>query len=98
VAEPEEGLIRALNRQDPKHLSEILTPVEGLRSALWDQGRSTSAEEDMKKFVPPHFWEFKDVFTCTTFNSLPEHSSFDNQINLEETFIPQRGKIYHLSP
>jgi hypothetical protein len=38
VAEPEEGLIRALNRQDPRRLSEILTPAEGLRSALRDQG------------------------------------------------------------
>jgi hypothetical protein len=44
------------------------------------------------------FWEFKDIFTCTTFNSLPEHSSFNHQMNLEEMFIPQRGKIYHLSP
>jgi hypothetical protein len=98
VVEPEEGLIRALNRQDPRRLSEILTPAEGLRSALQDQGQSTSAEEDMKKFVPPHFWEFKDILTCTTFNSLLEYSSFDHQINLEETFVPQREKIYHLSP
>jgi hypothetical protein len=52
----------------------------------------------MKKFVPPHFWEFRDIFTCMTFNSLPEHSSFDHQIDLEEMFIPQREKIYHLSP
>jgi hypothetical protein len=52
----------------------------------------------MKKFIPPHFWEFKDVFTCTMFNSLPAYYSFDHQINLDEMFIPQRGKIYALSP
>jgi hypothetical protein len=54
--------------------------------------------EDMEKFVPLHFWDFEDVFTCTTFNSLPAHSSFNHQINLEESFIPQRGKVYVLSP
>jgi hypothetical protein len=52
----------------------------------------------MKKFVPPHFWEFKDVSTCTTFNSFPAHSSFNHQINLGEMFVPQRRKIYALSP
>jgi hypothetical protein len=52
----------------------------------------------MEKFVPLHFWDFEDVFTHSTFNSLPAHSSFDHQINLEETFVPQRGKIYALSP
>jgi hypothetical protein len=54
--------------------------------------------EDMEKFVPPHFWDFEDVFTCTTFNSLLAHSSFNHQINLEESFVPQRGKVYALSP
>jgi hypothetical protein len=54
-------------------------------------------EEDMRKFVPPYFWEYKDVFTHDTFNSLPAHSTFDHQINLNESFIPQRGKIYALS-
>jgi hypothetical protein len=98
VVKLEERLIRTLQRQDPWCLSEILMPSEGLRSALQDQGQSTSAEEDMKKFVLPHFWEFKDIFTCTMFNSLLAHSSFDHKINLDETFIPQRGKIYALSP
>jgi hypothetical protein len=51
-----------------------------------------------EKFVPPHFWDFEDVFTCTMFNSLPAHYSLDHQINLEELFIPQRGKVYVLSP
>jgi hypothetical protein len=52
----------------------------------------------MEKFVPLHFWDFEDVFTRTTFNSLLAHSSFDHQINLEESFIPQKGKVYMLSP
>jgi hypothetical protein len=88
VAESEEGSIRTLRGP---------VSLEGPGSALQDQGRSTSAREDMEKLVPPHFWDFEDVFTCTTFNSLLAHSSFDHQINLEESFIPQRGKVYMLS-
>jgi hypothetical protein len=68
------------------------------RSANQDQGRSSSVEEDMRKFVPQCFWDYKDVFTCKVFNSLPAHSSFDHQINLEESFVPQRGKVYAISP
>jgi hypothetical protein len=71
--------------------------AEILRSANWDQGRSSSVEEDMRKFVPQCFWDYKDVFTRKVFNSLPAHSSFDHQINLEESFVPQRGKIYAIS-
>jgi hypothetical protein len=54
-------------------------------------------EEDMRKFVPPQYWEYKDVFKCETFNSLPAHSTFNHQINVDESFVPQRGKIYVLS-
>jgi hypothetical protein len=52
----------------------------------------------MHKFVPQCFWDYKDVFICKIFNSLPAHSSFDHQINLEESFVPQRGKVYAISP
>jgi hypothetical protein len=89
VVESEEGSIRTLRGP---------ISLEGPGSALWDQGQSTSVREDMEKFVPLHFWDFEDVFTHTTFNSLLAHSSFDHQINLEESFIPQRGKVYALSP
>jgi hypothetical protein len=34
VVESEEEQIRALQGQDPRHLSQILTPSEGLRSAI----------------------------------------------------------------
>jgi hypothetical protein len=55
-------------------------------------------EEDMKAFVPEEYWLYTDVFSKTTFNELPEHSEFDRTINLKDSFKPQQGKIYHLSP
>jgi hypothetical protein len=51
----------------------------------------------MCKFVPQCFWDYKDVFTRKVFNSMLAHSSFNHQINLEESFVPQRGKVYAIS-
>jgi hypothetical protein len=63
-----------------------------------DHSRSTTAEEDMKAFIPEAYWDYKDVFMKTTFDTLPEHSEFDHAINLKDDFTPQRGKLYKLSP
>ncbi len=63
-----------------------------------DHARTTTPEEDMEQFVPSKYWEYSDIFTRTTFDSLPDHSEFDHTINLDDSFKPQRGKIYPLSP
>ena len=80
-------------------------PEESLESYIrtvlkeMDHGRNTSVIDDMKKFVPSKYWEkYEKVFTKDTFNTLPPHSEFDHTIELEESFVPQRGKIYRLSP
>jgi hypothetical protein len=52
----------------------------------------------MKMFIPEKYWDFKDVFLRTNFDSLPPHSKYDHAINLKDSFKPQRGKIYPLSP
>jgi hypothetical protein len=39
-----------------------------------------------------------EVFIKSTFDSLPPHTKYDHAINLDASFIPQRGKIYPLSP
>jgi hypothetical protein len=52
----------------------------------------------MKMFIPEKYWDFKDVFLRTNFDSLPPHSEYDHTINLKDSFKPQRGKIYPLSP
>jgi hypothetical protein len=53
--------------------------------------------EDVKKYVPEKYWEFADVFAEERFQSLPEHTEFDHEINLKDTFKPRREKIYNLS-
>ena len=55
-------------------------------------------KQDMQAFVPPEYWEFSDVFLKTSFNALPPHSEFDHAINLDDSFVPQRSKIYLISP
>ena len=63
-----------------------------------DHLRPTTAEEDMKVFIPQEYWEYNDVFIKTNFDELPEHSEFDHTINFKDSFKPQQGKLYHLSP
>ena len=63
-----------------------------------DHLRPTTAEEDMKAFIPQEYWDYKDVFLKTTFDELPEHPDFDHAINLKDTFKLQQGILYHRSP
>src|SRR5262249_32286586 len=69
-----------------------------IRVSQGDSGQSTTAEEDMRAFVPRPYWGYASVFTRSIFDSLPPHSDFDHTINLQDSFVPQRGKIYSLSP
>src|SRR5262249_29526769 len=69
-----------------------------IHSISKDHSRSTTVEQDMQAFVPPEYWEFKDVFLKTNFDSLPPHSEFDHAINLKDSFKPQKSKIYSISP
>jgi hypothetical protein len=63
-----------------------------------DTSHKTTVEEDMKMFVLEKYWDFKDVFLRTNFDALPPYSEYDHTINLKDSFKPQHGKIYPLSP
>jgi hypothetical protein len=63
-----------------------------------DQERTMTSDEDMQAFVPKKFWEYVEVSIKSTFDSLPPHTEYDHAIHLNTSFIPQRGKIYLLSP
>jgi hypothetical protein len=53
--------------------------------------------EDMCEFVPEKYWEFEDIFAKSIFDSLPVHTSYNHQINLDESFVPCCSKLYPLS-
>ena len=46
----------------------------------------------------PEYEPWKDVFEKKASERFPESRSWDHQIELNEDFIPTRGKIYPLSP
>jgi len=47
-----------------------------------------SVEDDIRKFVPPHYQEFADVFRKTSFDQLPEHDAhYDHAINTKGDFV-----------
>jgi hypothetical protein len=58
----------------------------------------TVLDEDMWAFIPKKFWEYAEVFIKLMFDSLPLHTEYNHAINLDMSFLPQRGKIYPLSP
>ena len=63
-----------------------------------DHSRSTTVEEDMKRFVPEKFWKYRRVFMKSSFDSLPPHTDYDHEINLRDDFVPQKSRLYRLSP
>ena len=69
-----------------------------LINAMTLLGDKSSAEADMRKFIPEEYWKYDSVFLRTGFDQLPPHSEDDHAINLREDFKPQKGSIYALSP
>jgi hypothetical protein len=63
-----------------------------------DQGQMTTSAKDMRTFIPEKYWESEKVFTKSTFDSLPVHTSYDHAINLDESFMLRQSKLYPLSP
>jgi hypothetical protein len=67
--------------------------------ATGDHARSTTVEEDIKRFVPALYLDrYYNVFAKTTFDTIPPHSEFDHKINLLPTYRYQRAKNYQLNP
>ncbi len=98
-----------MNANPSDEFSKFASPIQwdedsleerhpSIRHLNTDHSRSTTAEEDMRQFVPPKYWDYSDIFTHSTFDSLPDHSEFDHAIDLDDSFKPQRGKIYPISP
>ncbi len=98
-----------MNANPSDEFSKFASPIQwdedsleerhpSIRHLNTDHSRSTTAEEDMRQFVPPKYWDYSDIFTRSTFDSLPDHSEFDHAIDLDDSFKPQRGKIYPISP
>jgi hypothetical protein len=50
------------------------------------------------QMLPPEYAPWKDVFEKKASEWFPESRSWDHQIEVNEDFIPKRGKIYPLSP
>jgi hypothetical protein len=86
VAELGEEQIQVLNVQSSGFFALKLVQKKVATEGR-DQGRTTTSLEDMHEFVPEKYWYFEDVFAKSIFNSLPVHTSYNHQINLDELFI-----------
>ena len=61
-------------------------------------GDKFTAEQDMRKYVPPEYWKYKNIFLHAGFDKLPPHTEYDHEINLLPGFQPHHACIYPLSP
>jgi hypothetical protein len=72
----------------------------------WDQRATDSLPNDLdppeymqtlRGIVPEKYHDFLGAFSKTKADTLPEHRSFDHQIDLEEGKTPSFGKLYNHS-
>ncbi|CCM06702.1 uncharacterized protein FIBRA_08990 [Fibroporia radiculosa] len=62
----------------------------------WDQ--LLQAIKTLASNIPEYLEKFLSVFNKSTAERLPERKPWDDAIDLEANFKPQRGKVYPLSP
>ena len=67
-------------------------------SAQLARGFANNSPTPMKTLLPAVFWEFADVFTKASFDTLPEHREWDHAIELVESPKTTHRKLYPLSP
>jgi len=63
-------------------------------------GREEEIEEDHRKIeemVPEKFLKWRKVFGKVESERMPMRKIWDHAIDLKETFVPQKGRIYSLS-
>ncbi|QRW01588.1 Retrotransposable element Tf2 protein [Ceratobasidium sp. AG-Ba] len=83
---------RLATRSRPRH------KLEDPRNFMERKAHHAKAGKDLPT-IPEEFMEFIDVFSEELFKKLPEHRSFDCNIDFQEgSDLPKPAKVYPLSP
>ena len=56
-----------------------------------------AVEQTMEELVPRRFWKWKKVFGKAESKRMPVRKPWDHAIELKESFVPRKGKVYSLS-
>ena len=65
---------------------------------IWDkEGKAARSEEEAKKLVPEKFHQWIKVFGKKQSERMPTWKIWDYAIELKESFVPKKGKVYLLS-
>ena len=56
-----------------------------------------AVEQTMEELVPRRFWKWKKVFGKAESERMPVRKPWDHAIELKESFVPRKGKVYSLS-
>ena len=65
-----------------------------------DREREEKAKEDRQKveeMVPKRFHKWLKVFWKQESERMPVHKTWDHAIDLQDEFVPRKGRIYPLS-
>ena len=81
--------------------SESVNATQTISQKLAEQHSKAKPDwlkRTFEEIVPPHYHEFKAVFSKESFDELPDRKPWDHAIELKPDSQPHRCKIYPLSP
>ena len=86
-------------RPPPLHVNATSTISQRIaESEQLARGFANNSPPPVKTLLPRVFWDFADVFTKTSFDSLPDHRKWDHAIELVSDPKTTHRKLYPLSP
>ena len=65
---------------------------------IWDEEKEAAkSEAETKKLVPERFHKWIKVFGKKQSERMPTRKIWDHVIDMKESFVPRKGKVYPLS-
>ena len=91
----EELLIECLQENDTS-TSDILIRAKTSISQSLAHEHKTKEEKTFEDLVPKKYHNFRSIFEKKASERFPESRPWDHKIELKDTFIPKRVKLYPL--
>ena len=95
LLEPDDHLFATVSM--PNILIHVITATATMSQQLAEKALQSIPTKE-KELIPPYLYDFKDIFTKESFDSLLEQRTWDHTIELEPTAKPSACKVHPLSP
>jgi hypothetical protein len=94
IEEDDRVFMTMVHPVDPHHFVRALSTVSGHLAEAFAKNSKPKGFEDI---VPTTLHEYADIFSETTFDSLPERRKWDHAIELEREPSPGFRKVYPMT-